>query len=98
MLLLLEVSTCTVFNKTTKIANKLNLVFPSEMTESLAAGKDGTLDNAISRSIMPLGRFGRPSEMEATVLYLAGPGGAYSSGSITVVDGGRLGTLLGATY
>ena len=35
----------------------------------------------------PMGRLGRPEDIAATVIYLAGRGGAYTSGAIVPVDG-----------
>lgn len=73
-------------------------VFPSEMTDPLSQDRDMTVEGSLPAEKFPLTRWGRPSEMEATILYLAGPGGAYCTGTILVVDGGRLGLLGGATY
>ncbi len=35
-----------------------------------------------------MGRLGRPEDIAGTLLYLAGRGGAYTSGAIVPVDGG----------
>ena len=40
------------------------------------------------RALIPLGRYARPEEIAATVAHLAGPGGAYISGTAVAVDGG----------
>jgi NAD(P)-dependent dehydrogenase (short-subunit alcohol dehydrogenase family) len=37
---------------------------------------------------VPMGRLGRPEDLAATVLYLAGRGGAYTTGAVIPVDGG----------
>jgi NAD(P)-dependent dehydrogenase (short-subunit alcohol dehydrogenase family) len=37
---------------------------------------------------VPIGRLGRPEDIGGTLLYLAGRGGAYTSGAIVPVDGG----------
>ena len=73
-------------------------VFPSEMSNALFRGKDMTVDGALPTSIVPLGRAGWEKEMAGTVLYYASPAGAYCSGSIHVIDGGRLGSLPGVTF
>jgi 3-oxoacyl-[acyl-carrier protein] reductase len=36
----------------------------------------------------PLGRIGRPEEVAAAVVYLAGPGGTFTTGQCLAVDGG----------
>lgn len=43
-----------------------------------------------SRARHPLGRFGRPEELAAAALYLAGDGSAFTTGTSMVVDGGWL--------
>jgi 3-oxoacyl-[acyl-carrier protein] reductase len=40
------------------------------------------------RALIPLGRYARPEEIAATVAHLAGPAGAYISGTAVAVDGG----------
>jgi len=41
-----------------------------------------------SAKVVPMGRLGRPEDIAGTLLYLAGRGGAYTSGAIVPVDGG----------
>ena len=60
--------------------------------------KDFTVEGTIPKSFQPMGRAGKEEEMAGTVLYLASEAGAYCTGSIQVVDGVRLGVLLGSTY
>ena len=36
----------------------------------------------------PMGRLGRPGELESAVLFLAAPASSYVTGSIVTVDGG----------
>jgi NAD(P)-dependent dehydrogenase (short-subunit alcohol dehydrogenase family) len=43
---------------------------------------------AATKAAVPMHRLGRPEDMAATVLYLAGRGGAYTTGAIIPVDGG----------
>ncbi|KAK8090463.1 short chain dehydrogenase/reductase [Apiospora hydei] len=62
-------------------------LFPSEMT----AGKSGednksTLDQ--SKATNPTGRLGEERDMAATILFLAGRGGAFYNGQIVYPDGG----------
>ncbi|MGH8446919.1 MAG: SDR family NAD(P)-dependent oxidoreductase [Solimonas sp.] len=48
------------------------------------------LGPAADRARWLAGRFGTPLEVAAAVLFLAGPGGAYTSGQTLAVDGGFL--------
>ena len=40
------------------------------------------------RNQIPLGRLGKPEDIANMVVYLAGPGGSWITGSIIVIDGG----------
>jgi 3-oxoacyl-[acyl-carrier protein] reductase len=42
------------------------------------------------RSAGGLGRFGRPEEIAAGVVFLAGPDASYVTGSVLTIDGGYL--------
>lgn len=61
-------------------------IFPSEMT----AGKsDENNKSVINRSISnPAGRAGTDSDMAATILFLAGPGGLFYNSALLMPDGG----------
>lgn len=61
--------------------------FPSEMT---AAYDEGYIERMMSR--LPAGRLGRPEELAAAVVFLAGGGASYISGALLPVDGGFLTT------
>ena len=74
------------------------LVFTSEMSQAVLGDRDITLDDSMPTTLIPLGRGGREDEYAGTVLYFASEAGAYCSGSIHVIDGGRLGIQPGATY
>jgi NAD(P)-dependent dehydrogenase (short-subunit alcohol dehydrogenase family) len=39
---------------------------------------------------LPLGRFGKPDEMAACAIFLAGPGGGYTTGQVIAIEGGQL--------
>lgn len=55
----------------------------TEMTASLSPSLTETLVNQIA-----LGRFGKPSEVAAAVLFLASEASAYITGSVLSIDGG----------
>ncbi|HKZ14994.1 MAG TPA: SDR family oxidoreductase, partial [Solirubrobacterales bacterium] len=57
--------------------------FPTEMTDQYVPGY---LDKVMERVLV--GRAGRPEEFAATVVFLAGDGAGYITGSTIVVDGG----------
>lgn len=44
--------------------------------------------------LIPMGRVGEPSEIAGLVAFLCSPWGAYMTGTVQHVDGGRLGSLL----
>ena len=59
--------------------------FESEMTETMWS--DDTSLRFVQRGT-PVGRQGRPEELDGVLLLLAGPGGSYIHGQTLVVDGG----------
>jgi NAD(P)-dependent dehydrogenase (short-subunit alcohol dehydrogenase family) len=58
--------------------------FPTEMTDGY---REGYLDDVVDNRTL-LGRPGRPGELAATVVFLAGPGAGYITGATIAVDGG----------
>lgn len=70
---------------------RVNAVSPGVIDTEFAAGLTG--DPAFSAARLartPLRRFGRAEEVAATLLWLATPGGAFTTGQNIVVDGGTL--------
>ncbi|MGI5158984.1 SDR family NAD(P)-dependent oxidoreductase [Microbispora sp. CA-102843] len=59
--------------------------FPSELTERMLA--DDSARRWIERNT-PMSRPGRPEELDAVLLLLAGPGSAFITGQTIAVDGG----------
>ncbi|HLW90017.1 MAG TPA: SDR family oxidoreductase [Roseiarcus sp.] len=59
--------------------------FMSKMTAFSLSKEEGL---AAALESVPMKRVGRPQDIAGTVLYLAGVGGAYTTGAIIPVDGG----------
>ena len=60
--------------------------FASEMTAELGADGDSFPDWLTAQ--IPLGRAGRTGELDASILYLLGPGSSFVTGQVLTVDGG----------
>ena len=60
--------------------------FASEMTAGLGADAESFPDWLTAQ--IPLGRGGRPGELDAAILYLLGPGASFVNGHVLTVDGG----------
>ena len=59
--------------------------FPTNMTKFAIGDEAGQARSARS---VPMGRVGRPEDIAGPLLFLAGRGGAYTTGAILPVDGG----------
>ena len=59
--------------------------FPSKMTRFATGSPERAAQVGAN---VPLGRIGRPEDLQAATLYLCGPGGSYMTGAILPVDGG----------
>ena len=59
--------------------------FPTNMTNFAIGDEAGQARSAKS---VPMGRVGRPEDIAGPLLFLAGRGGAYTTGAILPVDGG----------
>ena len=66
-------------------------MFPS----ALAAGIIG--DGVFPRSQIPLERVGTEEDMAGAILFLTSRAGAYVTGNVMLIDGGRL-SMVPATY
>jgi NAD(P)-dependent dehydrogenase (short-subunit alcohol dehydrogenase family) len=62
--------------------------FPSEMTDGLIAA-DGAAPDWLADST-PLGRVGRPGELDGATVFLLSEAASYVSGHVLAVDGGLL--------
>jgi NAD(P)-dependent dehydrogenase (short-subunit alcohol dehydrogenase family) len=72
-------------------------IFPSDLAggtiQNLGPGHGGVFQ----ASFIPAERAGTEEDIAGAILYMASKAGAYLNGSVVVVDGGRLGTLV-STY
>lgn len=59
--------------------------FPSEMTADMV---DDERSTAFVTSNCPMGRFGKPEELDGALLFLASDASSYVTGQILAVDGG----------
>jgi 3-oxoacyl-[acyl-carrier protein] reductase len=64
-----------------------NAVCPGSVEGSRWHAKDETTRNAVTRKV-PLGRAGKPEEVAALIVFLAGEPASYITGSVINVDGG----------
>jgi gluconate 5-dehydrogenase len=62
--------------------------FPTEMTVDPRIGEVPPEQAERMRTFTPLGRLGRPGELETAILFLAAPASTYVTGAIVPVDGG----------
>lgn len=65
----------------------VNAIAPGFIATDMTAAIDEKAAAELASSI-PLGRIGDSEDIAACVEYLAGPGGAYVTGQVLVVDGG----------
>lgn len=65
---------------------RVNCVSPGHINTTRPAHRPARPD---ARGLIPLGRWGEPDEIAATVRFLCGPGGAYITGQTIHVNGGQ---------
>jgi 3-oxoacyl-[acyl-carrier protein] reductase len=66
-----------------------NAVAPGFIETDMTAALTDAAQEALMEQI-PLGRLGTPNDIGAIVRFLAGPGAAYITGQVIVVDGGMV--------
>ncbi len=62
--------------------------FPTEMTIDPSLGEVPPEQRERMELFTPMGRLGRPGELESALLFLAAPASSYVTGVILPVDGG----------
>ena len=67
----------------------VNVVAPGFIETDMTAELGAEAREALAERI-PLGRIGSPAEVAAAVRFLVGPGAAYITGQVLVVDGGMV--------
>ncbi|KAH8789705.1 hypothetical protein BGZ57DRAFT_86879 [Hyaloscypha finlandica] len=72
-----------------------NILAPGLFPSELAAGIIG--DGVFSRAQIPLERVGTEEDMAGCILFLTSRAGAYLTGNVMLIDGGRL-SMVPATY
>jgi 3-oxoacyl-[acyl-carrier protein] reductase len=65
----------------------VNVVAPGPVATDMLDAVDEKHREAIEASV-PLGRFGAPEEIAATIVFLASDAAAYTTGAVVPVDGG----------
>ncbi|MBR91116.1 MAG: 3-oxoacyl-[acyl-carrier-protein] reductase [Verrucomicrobiales bacterium] len=66
-----------------------NVIAPGFIdTDMTAELKEETKE--VARSHIPLGAFGKPEDVAAAAVFLAGPGAGYITGQVLTVDGGMV--------
>ena len=64
-------------------------MFPSDMATEIIK----SLGNDIPKSRIPVQRVGTEEDIAGAILFLTSRAGAYVTGNVTVIDGGRLSNL-----
>ncbi|MFO7588896.1 MAG: 3-oxoacyl-[acyl-carrier-protein] reductase [Gemmatimonadota bacterium] len=67
----------------------VNVVAPGFIETDMTSGLGAEAREALTERI-PLGRIGTPEDVAAVVRFLTGPGAAYITGQVIVVDGGMV--------
>ena len=66
-----------------------NVVAPGFITTDMTDALNDTIKERV-KEVIPLKRFGQPSEIAGVVAFLAGPDSTYVTGQVIVVDGGMV--------
>lgn len=67
---------------------RINSVHPGFVDTPLIASAKGTPAEEAILAATPMGRLARPEEVASVIVFLAGPGASYMTGSEVYVDGG----------
>jgi NAD(P)-dependent dehydrogenase (short-subunit alcohol dehydrogenase family) len=65
---------------------RVHVIVPHVVSPSMEATFQGRYDDLLTR--IPVGRLGRPEDIGAAAVFLAGPGATFLTGQTLMVDGG----------
>ena len=66
----------------------VNAVAPGFIETDMSEAVRNKAGDFIAKKLVPMRRLGKPEDIAAVVVFLAGPGGGYMTGQVITVDGG----------
>ena len=78
-------------NEWAKLGINVNAIAPGYMDTELTADMINTEQGKAHTARIPMGRWGKPKDLEGVTVFLASAASDYISGAIIPVDGGYLG-------